>query len=777
MRIGIAVVIALALCAAVWFAFFGGEAALPTDESARDEATEAQPDLSAPAVNDATAAGATDAATPVEREVAEEVPTAEPAIARFVKVRVVDAQSTSVRDARVRVRAARGAERNGNSAVFFTGDEGTVSIGEEPLHDSFGKFGDDAAFTFDFAYPLPTPVAETIAAREMFEREIVLTAPGCGAIEVEVHYGGRRIENNAEVMLTLSMEHPEFLSDAFFRDTLLSKSTTLGVARFNSVPPGLRLNVRVLHGERDVQASEPLSGPTYLGEVVRRTIDLANEVQVSFRVLDAAGLALSNSPLALELGMWEPDGSGGGIGTQATTDAEGRCAIDWSQKLRAGHHFTLTVRPRSDDPARTASLGVARLRIDEPFHPGHNDLGDLQLVPPPLLVAGTIVTRDGKPVADTKFTVVARNRDERSRPHFQSTASDAEGRFVCRADDPTGEILATVRAAGFVGPEPMAITSGATNLEFVLSRGATVIATCQLPADFDEASLSATLTARDAPGRVRITNSDSSLEAKRTDRELRFERVPSGTYDFALHVGAVSSVVAIPNIVIEMGDGETVLDPRLQDLELTHELKSITVTVLGRDGSAIADACGVMQRSPARSNRADWVEGKLDAGGALRFTVGASAATILIGAEGFRPALRENVDADLMVRLDPELDVTIRARGTDAVVAGNRSLGVRLIAIGGVAASVPKAVTQATRFVRASWARNLSAENHPFAHGRDAQFRTPWPGRFRVDWAISETNGNSMTTNYVEGAQEIELHDTASPQAIEVDLPPGLLGG
>lgn len=673
---------------------------------------------------------------------------------RDVVVRVVDGRGDPVANCPIRVGCEGGVRFLENAMLQVADEAGRYRFPEETFEQTFGTIESDARFVFDVGLALRERACERVAWSECFEREIVLHAPGLGAIEVEVVRGGAPLAETASIDLEVTYESGSWFSDASRRigGSRFTATLEAGRARLAPIPLGLRFwpNVRLATGV--VSQSEPLAGPLADGEIVRTRIELEAAPYLTFRIADDAGRPFADEPIVITRFERDPQGPNFAISTSIVSDGEGRCTLPWPAPFPEGGSRTMTVG-LGESPRRSRAAieraGTVEREFEAPFTPGRNDLGELRLVPRPLLVAGRVLDSGGAPIpnASVMLEIAAR-----SRGASRSCVADGEGRFeFYGAPLVSQRVRAT--APGYERGRAIEFAPGDGDFELVLGRGSNVRGNVAPQTFCDVKSMTARLshaypTEETTAEHIVVPGEDGSFE---------FLGVSPGRHDFVLDVASVDRAIVIENVVVPAN--AAVLDPRLADLSLAGRLRSVVVTVEDRDGVPIAGARVEVERRSRASGSPIIPATITDEAGTARVIVANDGQTVLARAEGYRPAWREDVRGDVELVLSKALAVTLRARGDAPLAAGNRTLSVALEPISGPGKDAGKRA-----------ARELGAAD-PFLSDREAHLVVPFPGRYRVVWHRAESAPNLMISTGVGGTQEIELFDTPAPQLIEVDPP------
>jgi hypothetical protein len=134
----------------------------------------------------------------------------------------------------------------------------------------------------------------------------------------------------------------------------------------------------------------------------------AADVVLVFHARDVSGQPVLGELSVSIRTVWR--GNAGSVGTRAsTTNGAGRFEVRIEPALLDADRRELEVSTRD----RTL---MARVDLGRAFPPGETDMGDLVLVPAPLIAEGRVIDTAGRPLAEA--TIVAFSTDRRS---FRST--------------------------------------------------------------------------------------------------------------------------------------------------------------------------------------------------------------------------------------------------------------------------------------------------------------------------------------------------------------------
>ena len=271
------------------------------------------------------------------------------------------------------------------------------------------------------SFPMGAPPAEPLT----------LELPATGALHVHVSHPGREIESAAARVWVGALDDRDGWNFAWKK-----VADPDGVIRFGAVPVGVELSVELEIG--DLGLPRTVAGPA-AGQVAHVTFEVpADAVALTGRLLFPDGQPIAsqnvwarcNLPTRRDFFYLETDRQGRFLWHPGAPDArEG-------EGPRQLTEFVVT-EPRGPLDVLKASVARRELRA------GINDLGDLVLDVPPLVVAGRF--RSQPPRTDTVSVVVERWGDGAGSAASWQTAEGVfvmqhEGRFVARGRLPVGKL-------------------------------------------------------------------------------------------------------------------------------------------------------------------------------------------------------------------------------------------------------------------------------------------------------------------------------------------------
>ncbi|MCB9879440.1 MAG: hypothetical protein H6835_17740 [Planctomycetes bacterium] len=395
---------------------------------------------------------------------------------------------------------------------------------------------------------------------------VELQLPGCGEVHVRALFGGQTLPQLRHLGLYAGAQHDiEARTGA-----LIVPVDAHGIARFPHVALGQQLFVT------DHPWSASVPAPTVHGQVVSCTVDIAEHVYaLAGNVRDASGpipSARVHARFRNGSASFETDGSGAFLLMH-------RPVLDNERTLELGD-VTLELQ-RTGQPTRRCTVESRMLK------PGRNDLGDLQFVVEPLIVAGRIVFDcDGKSAAPNI---------ERFVPDADGTQAGTWVNVDGLSITLTGTSELAIEVRGTVEPgrhrlvvqsweclpvEPRVFALGATDVEVQVHCGHPVGASCLLREDLEPSMLRLQLVPNaKVPAIAENDWHDPSFagsHGRAPDRPQRaryvWPGVAAGNYTLRIAIAGSRPLLEIHDIVVPVPVGG---DPRLRDIDLLSQLTQL----------------------------------------------------------------------------------------------------------------------------------------------------------------------------------------------------------
>jgi hypothetical protein len=360
--------------------------------------------------------------------------------------------------------------------------------------------------------------------------------------------------------------------------SLLQHSFPIERGRSAAIPCGLGLALEVhatLEGEFAAIRGVEATGPRSAGESVSIPLELPQRRAVLLvRVMLGADEPLRTSAVEIRHETTRVTAQSSmslSRNDRGETDAEGWMHIPIEERvLNAGATRALVlVHPHAERGKLSAALDLSR-----ELPPGESSLGEILLQEEPLLVSGSVVDDAGKPLARETVTAFIHAPASSGRtPRFETTATDAVGRFAFRGFGGATRIELQVRRPGYLTVEGFEVATGTRDLVIVLQKGASLRGSVKLPAGMDATLLRVELTPVAQPEQPRATPSAPIAKEPHHARFLTRDRTQLETIrDLRFDAGAENR------------------DPRVQELELCRGWRALELRLLDESGAALRNA-------------------------------------------------------------------------------------------------------------------------------------------------------------------------------------------
>lgn len=283
--------------------------------------------------------------------------------------------------------------------------------------------------------------------------EIALTAP-TGTCDVRIVDARGAVIASPHVVTIQSNGQESF--QAHVVDGRLSFPVTLGT----------RLTARAEASSKE-QATQTVDGPTRVGDAIQVVLQRDTSTSgITGRILDLEGQALGRRRFSYfidvrisnSMPVFETDDSGTFVLSIAGSSRED------------GSPSTLYLE-------QLGTLGgiVATARVSLRAQSGLENVGDIAMIPRPLLVEGLVVDQEGRPVEDASITVLEEHALGAWDDPLQYRArTDEQGRFsLCQLERGRDSIAVTARKDGWATASTRS-SAGATNLVLTLEQAPVV---------------------------------------------------------------------------------------------------------------------------------------------------------------------------------------------------------------------------------------------------------------------------------------------------------------
>ena len=507
-------------------------------------------------------------------------------------------------------------------------------------------------------------------------------------------------------------------------------------------------------------AKETTTGPSTAGGVRRVELRFA---PVHFllvgRLVDPEGepLRSTRARFWIRPDPYRPGHSPTGM---ISTDEDGVFRILWRARDRERVRASLTLRI---EKGRPAIAWEARAELPGTMSPGKNDLGNLVLSRPPLLLAGVVMDDTGEPVRHALLRVYreARSPEWRPEPTYLrasdlQTRTDDEGEFAVHgyADAPALAIRA--RRAGHVDLPYAAFVPPRDDIVLLLPRKAGIRGRVILEEGDGELP--------DRKVRISVHPEGDpeagfqTLSVEGTD-DFHFSNLVAGRYTVTFRHGATADLLLeVPGVSVR--GAEVAEDPRLTAVDLRGRIHRYHLRVVDADGRAIEGVRASYRTSEETSSWSARVLGVESKGGVLVFDTTREVLDVRVSAEGFRTRHLGRLDGDAMVTLEAGLSVKLVLSGGGRDLVGSEYV----LYVGFYRGSF-----EDPELARGSW---LGPEG-------EVRLTMPEPGSYCFAAAITcpdlDDGWFSMRDVQLGDPPRFEVLDTPDEQVFIVSIPPACI--
>ena len=472
-------------------------------------------------------------------------------------------------------------------------------------------------------------------------------------------------------------------------------------------------------------------------------------IVLTARLLDPLGAPIVETCIDFRLDLAQSEESFPLLRTD--TDGVFRWRVgDGTAAFRAARRVSFGVRPWSADAL------TAVVRLDRNLKEGVDDLGTVTLMPPPLVVGGTVVDEFGSPHGGAKLHVclpvdgAAADApvSERFRPAWSAirTTADAEGRFSLRGELPATALALLPQPLAAPMGEITAVVAGPDPVRLVVPRGGSAAGRVLV----DDPVVCAELEVRAYRA---VDDAEDDFVVPGADGTFLLNRLSPGRIRITIARGG-RVLFDCAEVVVVAGACER--DERLAAVDLRTGAKPVDVLVVDESGRPIPGA--QVRAGEAGMNVANGTTGK---DGRVRLLVpkppvdiGVSYERYLEGAH--RTVVARGVTKECRVVMKPGLPVVVVPSSRSPLPAGC-SFTIELYA---VLVSEPEGMSGAPfdHLERVSFV--------PLRH--DGRTTLPCPGRYGVSLSLAGPNG--LVTPIVRDPSIIVVHDLEAEQRFVVGL-------
>lgn len=611
-----------------------------------------------------------------------------------------------------------------------------------------------------------------IEGTEVPPEPIQLTLPNHGSIRVRlVDALGESITQNGTVSL---IEVPGLTPSPADWSPLHAnphdqRPLERGKATFPVVEPDTRVRLQVDFpsatggfGMPPLVPPREFAGPRD-GEDIEITFPVTNLPLVTGRMHDAQGVAMANQTLS----AWY-------VEERATWPR--RSPLTLHTDAQGTFRFLVSSTPEHGDSRRFLLIAECRGTIGDFTLPGGDhayvplpttiqnplELGNLQLVPEPVLVAGQVLSPSGEPVsglsihAAPPWRITSAPLAAGTNPCALHAMTDPHGRFRFHGISLDEKVKVIVRSSGYLTYESIH-PLGSEDVRVELVRAASLQGMLRTDAALAELDLEVRM--EDAAGALRkarpgpdgafafegLSGGEYSLQVgpRNTDRQgaLTFVVAPAGK-------GRTATLFEMP---IEVESGRTHRPQALDPLDLRGLFRPRELVCLDENGAPLAHQY-VLIHGPRR------VEAMTDAEGHFcwsdREPEGDPRWVTSLG----RRAQRVDLRSTQSLRLEAGLSVSVALTSMPELPTGRGFLGVTLLPL-----DPPEGIDIAAMH-RMSAPRILLEGPGPIEQ------RVPWPGRYRVVWERGQKGLMTKIVGRLE-AEEVHIVDSPRPQHLTIEAP------
>jgi hypothetical protein len=177
---------------------------------------------------------------------------------------------------------------------------------------------------------------------------------------------------------------------------------------------------------------------------------------------------------------------------------------------------------------------------------------------------------------------------------------------------------------------------------------------------------------------LRLRGSDESSGAPSGDGPFYWDRLEPGTYDLQVQIGGERDSHVLAEVRgLTVGDGRTLVDPRLNPIDLRGKVRMLAVRVVDAEDKLI-DRSATSVRAAVEGTDV-WWRGESHARGHRVLVPTGKPVRGLISAKGYRPVDIPHLNRDRTVILEPALRVTLSFTGVPERLRDNSLVLVRPI--------------------------------------------------------------------------------------------------
>ena len=563
-------------------------------------------------------------------------------------------------------------------------------------------------------------------------REVMLHLPPTGTVTVSVKdHAGTPLDPSyfatANVQLAAFERRPKGREelDALNRQQWNASIAANGAAVF----PHVALD-RFLVAKLDFLSRKGFEGPTAVQRHVEVTLEESGDDVILTAILRLPDRSLfAERPIRV-------------TAREATSFAECEVRTDRNGRLRcnvgsgpAGKSAVLSFRSPPFAPGEPHSLELP----SQPLHVGVNELGELDLAPSQILIAGRVLPDAGVQVRRVQLEFKRRIDQSWLQEHNLFPEWQPDGSFAVRSGVPIGSPMRVgVQAGPYLPVEEIEFSAGDTGIEIPLRAAGEAIATFLVDESTPLERLAFQFRSMDPSQQpdpraqwVEHMNHGLSADAQGRGRKEWKGLVP-GSYRLTVScVGVEEPIAAIDAIRVGPGPCD---DPRLVDIDLRGRTRGFEIRAAGPSGDPIVDVNAFVV---IRSQSDRWHG--LHLGKGVAKLAAPRAVDLFILAPGYETTVVESVAESRTIALRPAIETRIHVE-LPAPLPGEVELRLQLTP----SLDLPKRARMIPDTGRISGLGDLFVEESTVGTDGIAVAPARWPGEQTVSMTLSVPGGRRI---------------------------------
>jgi len=664
-----------------------------------------------------------------------------------IRARVIDSSDRPVAGIHVALTDEGYVDRLTSGAFAMTKEPDGVATFEHAQTRVQPDWGEEGVVLL--SCPTPQPVFESLRFAEPPAEPIVLRLPATGSMLITlVDEDKRPIRDPAGTVYASLRQQTKSGQRSFW--------LRFDGPRLELSHVGLGLSFRLVLNSPGVSGTLDFDGPKAWGERVEQFLVVDRHPTLSGRLVDEHGVPQKGYWYATHMqparGYWND---------YFETSEDGRFHVSipklfGNRKTRRGVLFRRTLPNRRQQ----AWIDLDRREV----LPGRNELGDVVLRPAPVLVQGRVVDDTGSGVGNVRLNVYQGSEGD-SWPvaglDGDHDKSAADGSFEIRSHHIGEHLLLRGETEGNHG-RLLPFDAGRRDLTYVLPR----VGEAVMPLRLGDG-----VTARDLlffrhnrrTGQTRAYVSHYVFAGD----VVRWSGLHPAIYDFGVRMlGVPEPLVTITGIEIEGGK-----TTKLPAQELSPKLHTLHVTITDLAGNRVERANVVIDARPEDRLRAA-LPTKL---GELTLRVPKLPVTLLVLAPGFRRKLVRGVADDVLIRLEPGLEVALEVKLPEGALKPDQQL-LPTIRRYDPANPDPQPWNDTSHelYLRGAGARFYPSrhpwlwnQRRPLDEAGRVVIRVPGSGAYAIDWEIRGTNEHELSP---AARRMFQVRESTTRQRVALEL-------